>query len=1104
MESEVQSRFCGHLDLDWAIIEGGLEIPERAALHRDAPEHFTPDPDRAAEVLHRWRNMLGRSEGASLDDRLADLGIREADFATVVGSVAESAAGSLPREPWMNIAAAVADWRGPCDESGLPLAAFLTSDEDTSIPFEHGLVPWVDVATERLRARRPDVEEVLGPELLQRQQRRLAAGLALFARDLNIVDLDRHRFGRYSGNDFAIGLFSTSPPRDAYIATVREMIGPHAEAWMRRVPALARLLATRADAWARGLAEFVDRLETDGAIIRDEFAGGVDPGALTEVSFGSGDSHNGGRTVAMLRFESGLRLVYKPRSCSVDVAFRSIVDAVNEPLGPELHLRVPHTIDRGIYGWAEFIDATPCRDADAIGRFYRRMGVLLAIIHTLQGNDFHLENVKADGEDPVPIDLETVSVPSGLIEDPNTTPDAAVKSIEHSVLRTLLLPNAMGFGHDRQLRNMGAIQLEAATGQQRVVRRLLHVNTDFQRWITDASDGVDETINSQVRAENGDTIANQSQQAAIRSGYDSAYRSILERAAHWSSGESPVGELGAAWVRVLNRATNVYMRLLLESCESSNLTSGVDRWIALDRLALCMESGVDLGRPTAVELVAAEHSALFAGDVAYFLATGAGRTYWVVDSESGRQTELPNAALSSSAVESARSQIGRMGVEDLAMQLKLQGDAYQTTVASLDRILHVRPSDPGPDDVEALVSQRPLRELVVEALEVIVDQAVSTGENKNWIDLTLDPQSEALRPSPLDADVYSGRGGLSLLFERAYRVLGDRRWLDLARSALGHEFAIWQQVATREQFLRGAPSGLLQRAGLMAGFWAIGRHEGFGGHRVAARELATSISDRTIRNDQSFDVIAGSAGYILLLLRLAEEEELPGVHEVVGRLADHLVATHVDDGGPGWQTLGGDSLPLCGFGHGRAGIGLALLEAGRALDRPDLRRFAMSVFEAEHGWRGATPAEGWPDYRSLKPSERSKAPMGANRWCAGTEGIALSRAAALAVVDDPLLRDDLDFAMETVRPSTVPGRVHLCCGLTGRILTHQTLDRLLDEPGLFDRKRSMEIVAGSLDPRVTPEPSVMGVGLFQGTGGLIWTALSLLDDDGSDLLLLRP
>lgn len=1104
MKSEARPRFCDHDVLDWAIIEESLDLPERIALHREAPEHFMPDHARASEASRGWKDMLGRPEDGVLHDRLADLGIREEDFATVVGAVSKDAAGSLPHHPWMDVAAEVVGWRGPCGESGLPQATYLRSDDEKPIPFEDGLVPWVDAATDRLRARRPAVDESLGPDLLRKQQRRLLEGLAVFARDVNITDLDRHRFGRYSGNDFAIGLFSNSPPRDAYIATVREMIGSHAEAWMRRVPALARLLATRADAWARGLAEFVDRLETDRAIIRDEFAGGVDPGALTEVSFGSGDSHNGGRTVAMLRFESGLRLVYKPRSCSVDVGFRSIVDAVNEPLDPELHLRVPHTIDRGLYGWAEFIDATPCRDGDAVGRFYRRMGVLLAVIHTLQGNDFHLENVKADGEDPVPIDLETVSVPKASVDDPAATPDAALEIIDHSVLRTLLLPNAMGFGHDRQLRNMGAIQLEAEAGPQRVVRRLLHVNTDFQRWITDACGGEKETTNSQVLAENGDTISNQAQQAAIRSGYEIAYRSILERSSRWSADDSPVGELDQAWVRVLNRATNVYMRLLLESCESSNLASGVDRWIALDRLALCMESGVDLSRPTAVELVAAEHSALFAGDVAYFLAVGAGLTYWVVDSESGRLTELPNAALSSSAVESARSQIERMGVEDLAMQLKLQGDAYQTTVASLDRILHASPSDPGHGDVEALVSQRPLRELVVEALDAIVEQAISTGGRFNWIDLSLDPQSEALRPSPLDAGIYAGRGGLSLLFERAYRVLGDRRWLDVAQSALGHEFASWENVATRESFLRDAASGLLSRAGVLAGFWAIGRHEGFGGHREAAREIATSISDRTIRNDQSFDVIAGSAGYILLLLRLAEEEEIPGVHDVVGRLADHLVARQVDDGGPGWQTLGGDSIPLCGFGHGRAGIGLALLEAGRALDRPDLRRFAMSVFEAEHGWRGATPAEGWPDYRSLKPSERSKALMGANRWCAGTEGIALSRAAALSVVDDPLLRDDLDFAMETVRPSTVPGRVHLCCGLTGRILAHQTLDRLLDEPGLFDRKRSMEIVAGSLDPRVTPEPSVMGVGLFQGTGGLIWTAMSLLEDDGSDLLLLRP
>ena len=84
---------------------------------------------------------------------------------------------------------------------------------------------------------------------------------------------------------------------------------------------------------------------------------------------------------------------------------------LNEPLEEALRLRVPRTIDRGTWCWAEFISARPCTDSKELGLYYRRMGTLLAILHTLQGNDFHLENVIAHGPHPVPIDLETVCVP---------------------------------------------------------------------------------------------------------------------------------------------------------------------------------------------------------------------------------------------------------------------------------------------------------------------------------------------------------------------------------------------------------------------------------------------------------------------------------------------------------------------------------------------------------------------------------------------------------------------------------------------------------------------------------------------------------------------
>ena len=61
------------------------------------------------------------------------------------------------------------------------------------------------------------------------------------------------------------------------------------------------------------------------------------------------------------------------------------------------------------------------------------------------------------------------------------------------------------------------------------------------------------------------------------------------------------------------------------------------------------------------------------------------------------------------------------------------------------------------------------------------------------------------------------------------------------------------------------------RPGIVAAAWAIGRHEGYGHYRAFAETLAVSVSDRVIRKDDSFDVISGSAGYLLLLLQCGRQ-----------------------------------------------------------------------------------------------------------------------------------------------------------------------------------------------------------------------------------------
>jgi len=55
-------------------------------------------------------------------------------------------------------------------------------------------------------------------------------------------------------------------------------------------------------------------------------------------------------------------------------------------------------IDRGAYGWVEYIAPLPCDAPDQIERFYRRHGALLALFHILLATDMHRENMIAHGE----------------------------------------------------------------------------------------------------------------------------------------------------------------------------------------------------------------------------------------------------------------------------------------------------------------------------------------------------------------------------------------------------------------------------------------------------------------------------------------------------------------------------------------------------------------------------------------------------------------------------------------------------------------------------------------------------------------------------------
>jgi lantibiotic modifying enzyme len=158
---------------------------------------------------------------------------------------------------------------------------------------------------------------------------------------------------------------------------------------------------------------------------------------------------------------------------------------------------------------------------------------------------------------------------------------------------------------------------------------------------------------------------------------------------------------------------------------------------------------------------------------------------------------------------------------------------------------------------------------------------------------------------------------------------------------------------------------MLCRPGLVAAFWAIGRHEGQGVYRELARGLLTDLTDRIIERDTTFDVVGGTAGYLLLALHLEKEEPIPCVEPLLGALGNHISRNVTNVDGTGWR-VGPNRRPLNGFGHGRAGTGLALLAVGTRLNRAEFRELGLSALRAEHEMRSREPEYGAAP-RSISP-----------------------------------------------------------------------------------------------------------------------------------------
>jgi type 2 lantibiotic biosynthesis protein LanM len=195
--------------------------------------------------------------------------------------------------------------------------------------------------------------------------------------------------------------------------------------------------------WVAANSEMLQRLELDRAEIESYFFEGRPSKNLTAIALNLSDRHNAGQTVTILTFQSGLKLVYKPRDTAIEEWYFKTLARLNQ-IGAPFSFATAKVLCRPAYGWMQFIQHERCRHEDELSEYYQNAGALLCVLHVLGATDCHFQNLIASRQHPVLVDAETLFQP------------AISESEANSVLRAGMVPQ-WRFGPQEQAYDVSAL-----------------------------------------------------------------------------------------------------------------------------------------------------------------------------------------------------------------------------------------------------------------------------------------------------------------------------------------------------------------------------------------------------------------------------------------------------------------------------------------------------------------------------------------------------------------------------------------------------------------------------------------------------------------------
>jgi type 2 lantibiotic biosynthesis protein LanM len=680
-----------------------------------------------------------------------------------------------------------------------------------------------------------------------------------------------------------------------------------------------------------------------------------------------GDLHNDNKFVCEVKFNCGTKIIYKPRALNNELFFQEFCEVMFGGLNLNFHKHI--VLSYPDHGWMEFVTYQECQLPEQVNNFYHKQGILLSILYFFGSIDITADNIIANGDSPVYIDLECLFTATKKIPEVGKNKlNFAHEILNDSVIRTGLLP----FWSFAKLNNQG--QNVAGIAKAENIQLV-----NYYKWVIKNDTSIeleliiDESANSRnnLPSINNCELSIKQYSQEFISGFSKGYNYFSEHS------KIIIDELNkisnSIENRVLMRHTFNYDTVLKESFKPEYFKDNIKRSILFDHFLGIYD---ELNFP--FNIILSEINQLQNFDIPYFVTKLNSTNLYDSNNNIICENYFKN-----SPIENIVKRINSNNLIDLNRQIDfikrslLVFDEYENNYKNL--------RDINSENSPKLKNNKLVFKKFAEEIgNKILNESIQDGASIAWIDINANRfgnWEQSVKP----LGIYDGTDGIALFLLELYSVTQKEIYLNnaisIAKNSLfelknidNYQHIYLTENLTPLQFPLST-AFILEKVNLITK--SIPNYE-----IKFIRDFIKKWVRIHMVNDSSHDFIKGLCGTINFLLNYFELTKEKEFLDLAVECGNSLCKNSIsNDTGTFWES---DTFKkLGGFAHGTSSYSFVLFKLSKLSKNNYFYQIALDVLRYDRSLYSESEGK-WIDMRNGKPSNFCC-------WCHGASGILLSR-----------------------------------------------------------------------------------------------------------------